>query len=377
MLSIALTLLSALRIQDDAPAPEAPQAQPAPLTLDVPEGAHEPELAVGDAGEVALAVASSSQVHVFLSTDRGASFPARSTIDAGCVLAVGQRRGPKIALAGKRLCVAVIGGERGKGKDGDVLAFTRERTAHEWSAGTRVNAVEGSAREGLHALASGPKGELFAAWIDLRGPEPEVYGASSSDGGRTWGENRLVSAGTRLCPCCTPSAAIDRDGTVHVTWRTEREGARDLVLASSADAFATPATAVKLGSATWKIELCPMDGGSVRAAGDDVLAVWRSDATLFAASSRAPGSAVELGAGVQPLVAIGSKAHVVWSERRGGKLLRLELGRELVASQARELAPAATAAVVASSPTRGKGPVVAAWETSDSGGKVRVLALEP
>lgn len=370
MISIAFTLLLAF----------APQA--GPLTLTVPDGTHEPELAVDDDGSVALAVASSAQVCVMLSSDRGASFPTRSTIDAGCVLAVGQRSGPKVAFAGKRLCVAVIGGERGKGKDGDLLVFSRERNAHEWSAGTRVNSVAGSAREGLHALASGPKGELFAAWIDLRGAEPAVYGALSSDGGRTWGENRRISSGTKLCPCCSPSAAIDRDGTVYVTWRAEQDGARDLVLASSKDAFATRASegagATKLGSATWKIEMCPMDGGSVRAAGDDVLAVWRSDATVFAASPRALERVVELGNGMQPVVAIGLEAHAVWSERRGGKLFARELGRELALSpEPRELAPSATCAVVASSPTRGKGPVVVAWETSYTNGKVQVLRLEP
>lgn len=369
MITLTLALLLAL---------QSPAAQ---LALDVPPDAHEPELAVGDDGVVALVCATKSSVHVRVSKDRGASFASSSQVDVGGVLSVGQRRGPKIALAGERLCVTVIRGERGGGKDGDVLAFTRKVDGGAWPKSVRVNSVEGSAREGLHALASGPKNELFCIWIDLRESEPQVMGALSSDGGLTWGENRRISAptGSKLCPCCSPSVAIDRDGTVYATWRGEKDGARDLVLAQSRDAFATPPTsAAKLGQASWRIETCPMDGGSVRAAGDDVLAVWRSDASVFVGSPRALGKEELLGEGMQPVVAIGLHAHALWSDRLGGRLLAREIGRELAADAVRELASEAIAVVIASSPTRGKGPVIAAWETSYAEGrKLQVLRLEP
>lgn len=357
------------------------QTPPAPRDLDVPADAHEPELAVGDDGVVALVCATKSVVHVLVSKDRGASFVSSSQVGVGGVLSVGQRRGPKVALAGERVCVTVIGGAQGGGKDGDVLAFTRTIDGGAWPKSVRVNSVEGSAREGLHALASGPKNELFCAWIDLRESEPQVMGALSIDGGVTWSENRRISApaGSKLCPCCSPSVAIDRDGTVYATWRSEKDGARDLVLAQSRDAFATPVTSVtKLGRATWKIEMCPMDGGSVRAAGDDVLAIWRSDSTVFVGSPRALDKEERLGDGMQPVLAIGLHAHALWSDRLGGRLLAREIGRELAADAVRELAPEATAVVIASSPTRGKGPVIAAWETSYAQGrKLQVLRVEP
>jgi hypothetical protein len=353
---------------------------PAPLTLTLPAEAHEPELAVDDTGTVAVVAASKEAAYVFVSRDRGVSFGAARKLPFAGQIAVGMRRGPKIAIHGDRLCVVLIAGERGGGKDGDVLASSSNDFGVTWTEPARINSVADTAREGLHALASGPQGELGCIWVDLRTEHPEVFGAVSTDGGARWGENRRISgpAGTVLCPCCSPSLACDRDGMWYATWRTEKDGARDLVLATSKDAFASTTHAERLGSKSWKIAVCPMDGGAVRAAGDDVCLAWRSDADVFAGSSRRTSEAFPVGKGLQPMLAIGREAHVVWSEKLGGVLRWRAFGKGFAGGPARELAPQATAGVVASSPTRGKGPVVAAWETSyTADGRILVQRLEP
>ena len=76
--------------------------------------------------------------------------------------------------------------------DGDVLAWRSIDGGASWSGPRRVNGVEGSAREGLHALAAGPDGSLFCAWVDLRDGRAEVYGARSADGGASWEPDVLI-----------------------------------------------------------------------------------------------------------------------------------------------------------------------------------------
>ncbi len=105
-------------------------------------------------------------------------------------MALGMRRGPRVAITDKALIVAAVGGKLGGGKDGDVMAWRSEDNGHTWSGPKRVNSVEGSAREGLHAIAARPDGTVFAAWLDLRDGAMRVYGARSKDSGATWEANR-------------------------------------------------------------------------------------------------------------------------------------------------------------------------------------------
>ena len=79
-----------------------------------------------------------------------------------------------------------------------------------------------------------------------------------------------------ICECCQPVAAVDAQGRVAVMWRNWLGGTRDLYLTTSADGGKTFAAAQKLGTGTWKLNGCPMDGGAVafNPLGKP-LAVWR------------------------------------------------------------------------------------------------------
>ena len=56
---------------------------------------------------------------------------------------------------------------------------------------------------------------------------------------------------------------MDAQGRVAVMWRNWLNGSRDMFAALSSDGGKTFATAQKLGSGTWKLNGCPMDGGSI------------------------------------------------------------------------------------------------------------------
>jgi len=312
------------------------------------KGAREPQISVGADGHVALAWGSNGDIHCCAGDpeDRMRFAHVRS-VSRNLRYSVGMRRGPRVALLdGDQVVLTVIGGEKGGGNDGDVWA---------WPADVRVNSAAGSAREGLQALARGPKGVVYCTWIDLRSGKPQIYGALSSDAGKTWTNEALVSGAAEICPCCAPSVCFDAQGGVCVMWRGVSEGARDMQLARSSDAGKTFGGATKLGSGTWKLDACPMDGGALVDLGGKVTAVWRREKSIYLASDAASETLV--GTGEQPWIAGGT---VVWLEKRGGKLFTLAPG----AKQQETLAEFANEPVIAASPD-GKSFLYAVWEMGE------------
>lgn len=215
-------------------------------------------------------------------------------------------------------------------------------------------------------MASGPNGSIFCTWLDLRNKRTEIYGSLSKDGGSTWESNALVyrSPDKSVCECCHPSAAFSPDGTLHVMWRNQLKGARDLYLSSSTDGGKTFRSAEKLGRGTWPLNACPMDGGAIAVGPDkQVETVWMRAGTMYAASPG--GQERELGRGVQGWTAFGADgAYLVWLNKRPGKLLASVPGQ----NEPVTLAEHANDPVIAAA-LGGQGPVVVVWEsTSEEGG---------
>src|SRR5207253_1724526 len=131
--------------------------------------------------------------------------------------------------------------------------------------GTRINSVTNSAREALHAMAGNQHGDVWVAWLDLRSGKTELWGASSHDSGKSWNDDVLIyrSPDGHICECCHPSVQVERNGTVQVMWRNWLGGARDMYVTQSTDGGRTFKTAEKIGSGTWLLNACPMDGGSI------------------------------------------------------------------------------------------------------------------
>ena len=286
--------------------------------------AKQPQVAVDARGRIYIAFGRGNTVRLAASTDGGRTYDVNTVGEVGS-LALGMRRGPRVAATDGSIVVTAIGGREGKGRDGDVLAWRSEDGGKTWAGPTRVNAVEGSAREGLHGMAAGPEGRVFCTWLDLRNEKMEIYGALSKDGGATWEPDALVyrSPDGSVCECCHPSAAFGPDGTLHVMWRNSLKGARDLYLASSSDGGKTFGAAEKLGRGTWPLNACPMDGGAVAAGPDGrVETVWMRAGAMFAARPGEPERG--LGRGVQGWTAFGAEGpYSVWLEKRPGKLLAL------------------------------------------------------
>jgi hypothetical protein len=257
-------------------------------------------------------------IYVTASADGGRTFAKPVTVAEPGVISLGRHRGPRVALAGDAIVVTVIAGPTGRGVDGDVLAFRSTDGGRTWSTGIRVNDASGSAREGLHTMAASGR-NVFAAWLDLRSKGTKIYGSVSRDGGLTWSKNTVVYASPdgSVCECCHPSAAIDHTGHVYVMFRNSLAGSRDLYVARSSDGGQSFAHAVKMGSGTWQLNACPMDGGGLALTNvGKALTVWRRGKEIFTAAD--DRSEEKLGLGKDPAIAMSAKgAHTAWSGEGG------------------------------------------------------------
>ena len=277
----------------------------------------QPQLAV-EGRTAAVAFGAGNAIYVATSSDEGRSFRAPVKVAEPGVISLGRHRGPRIALTSTAIIVSAIAGAKGRGADGDVIAWRSTDGGKTWSEGMRVNDTAGSAREGLHTMAARGR-TVFAAWLDLRSKGTKIFGAASQDGGLTWSKNMAIyeSPDGSVCECCHPSAAIDAQGNVYVMFRNALGGSRDMYVARSTDGGKSFSPAAKLGSGTWELNACPMDGGALAfASNGKPVSIWRRGKEIFSASD---GQSEErLGSGKDPALAVTRKGvYAAWTSERG------------------------------------------------------------
>ncbi len=291
----------------------------------------QPQLAaVGE--QVYLVFGQGDLISVIRSSDGGETFGQPSSLPGSGKLSLGMRRGPRIAATSDAVLVAAVAGAKGGGADGDVLLYRSTDRGVTWRTPVVINAVPGSAREGLHALVATPAGLVVVAWLDLRDKGTRIYAAVSRDHGATWAPDALVYASPSgsVCECCHPSVAIGADGRVAIMFRNNLSGNRDMYVADSKDGV-TFTSARKLGTNSWALNACPMDGGAVSFSADGIVATWRREGEVFLTTDRVPER--RLGAGRDPVVAhFQSRQDLAWSASDSVVLMRnegapLSLGR--------------------------------------------------
>ncbi len=328
-------------------------------------GALQPQVAIGAKGEIHVVFGQKSgAVFHTLSTDGARTFRAPVKVGALPKLALGMHRGPRVAVAGERVVVTAITHEAG-----DLLAWTSTDRGVSWTGPATVNTAPKAAREGLHAMAwSGDR--MAVAWLDLRNGGTELWGALSKNGGATWEPDARIyqSPDGSICQCCAPSLAFGPKGELAAMWRNAIGGARDLYLSVSGDGGQTFGPAEKLGTGTWKLNACPMDGGGLAflpAEAGTPFTFWRRDTTLYFGRPEAPGET--LGEGRDPAIATTRRGiALAWQSKAG---LRIRPPGEMMP---RVLDAEGSAASLAAAPDGSFAVIV--WE---SGSKdARVLKAE-
>ena len=331
-----------------------------PMGPDAP--AHEPQM-VTRGSVVMMTFGAGKQMYFSASSNGGETFSDPVKVAEGSVLPLTRHRGPRIALAAGAIVITAVTGKtlsegphaHGLPTDGDLIAWRSTDGGKSWSKGAVVNDVPGAPTEGLHALTSDAKGNLFAAWLDKRSAKgTKLYGAHSTDGVH-WSKNVLIydSPEGTICECCHPSAAIAADGQILVMWRNWLGGARDMYLAKSRDGvmFTKPA---KLGEGSWQLNACPMDGGGLVASGKQVVTAWRRGEQVFLDQ---PGQAEKLmGAGKDVAIAAsGGQIYAIWTSAGAVVAWTADKSTELAKSGA---FPTLTSLA--------DGGVLAAWEENGS-----------
>lgn len=291
----------------------------------------QPQLAaVGD--RIYVVFGQEDTISVARSADGGDTFGAPVSLPASGKLSLGMRRGPRIAGTTRAVMVAAVIGQKGGGADGDIVVYRSIDQGITWSAPVIINDVPGSAREGLHAMTASPSGLVVIAWLDLRQGGTRIYAAASRDHGATWTPDALVysAPGGSVCECCHPSVAISGGGHVAIMFRNNLDGNRDMYIARSANGV-TFAPAAKLGTGSWALNACPMDGGAIAFDRADIVATWRRENDVYLTTASVPERT--LGPGRDSVVDQFAKHRdIAWSLPEGVLLSRddsapLSLGR--------------------------------------------------
>jgi hypothetical protein len=266
-----------------------------------------PNLVRDNSGIMHLVYGKGDSILYSYSSDEGNTFSAPTLISVLPKLAASHTRGPQIGATVNGLTITACN------NDGDIFSFMKDRSGH-WSQTSRVNDKDTVAKENLMALASDGN-NAFAVWLDLRDGHNKIFGSNSVDGGKTWSKNILVYASpdTTVCECCKPSVAVKGEN-VYVMFRNWLDGNRDMYLIKSSDGGNTFSQAKKLGTGSWPLKGCPMDGGNVVInTNGDPQTVWNRKGTIYASE---PGKTeMELGKGKKcTMETVNGKNVYAWIE---------------------------------------------------------------
>lgn len=163
------------------------------------------------------------------------------------LLPLTRHRGPRVAILGSAIVVTAVarqteatGHAHGLPSDRDLLAWRLLDGGITWSKPVTITDVVSAPREGLHTLAANGRGNLFAAWLDLRSKGTRLYGAWSSDSSATWSKNVKIyeSPDGSICQRCHP-AVVDGAGCLDLMWRYVLAGSRDFYLIRADNRFKT------------------------------------------------------------------------------------------------------------------------------------------
>jgi hypothetical protein len=144
-------------------------------------------------------------------------------------------------------------------------------------------------------------------------------------------------------------------------WRNWLAGSRDMYLARSRDGV-NFSKAEKLGTGTWQLNACPMDGGGIAISQNRIVTAWRREHEIFLAT---PGEEeVGIAEGVDVAIAAAADGvYAIWSTPTGVRAL-LPGKKEPVA-----LAPRGAFPNIVVLPN---GHALAAWEND---GKIQIQAV--
>ncbi|MGF7218724.1 hypothetical protein GGR92_004903 [Spirosoma lacussanchae] len=291
---------------------------------------HLPVVTSEENGIVHLVYGQDSTIYYAVADKQSYQFSPPVAVATLSQLVAGAKRGPQIAVTEKYVVITAVN------RAGNLFAYSLDRQTGKWFPTVQINDVPEVAKEGFQSIASASPEVFHATWLDLREDKRnKIVMATSRDGGLTWSANRVVyrSPSGTVCECCKVSIAAIGD-EVYIQFRNWLNGSRDLYLAHSADGGATFAPAQKLGSGTWQLNACPMDGGAVTLSpSGQPLTVWRRENTLFtcqpgqAEQAIGTGRNITAATGPSDTAVVWDEGGIVWLKRNGNDPINLGKGQ--------------------------------------------------
>ena len=355
----------------------------------------QPQIAIGPKGIVAIAYGLNGRVYCVVSKDKGKTYSAPREVAQVERLALGFRRGPRIAITKDYIAITAI-----SHKSGNIRGWYSSDRGKTWKESKNINDRPRSAREGLHAMTAGQENDVHTVWLDMRKDKPtwtcsmhpqiklpgpgkcpichmdripsqrgkgaitKLYGSSSKDGGRTWSKNYLIyqSPSGSICECCHPSVAVSPKGQIYAMWRNSLNGYRDMYVAKSKGMGQPFGRAFKVGQKNWPLRGCPMAGGNLDLYRDKPVAIFRRKKSMYLGEI---GREASLGQGANGWIAVRADGPFVVGQE-GNAIL----GRRARSRKAVQLGTGAFPVVAKFSLK--KMEVMVAWE---SNGQIMALRL--
>jgi hypothetical protein len=237
-------------------------------------------LSVRASGAVSLLKVDKSNLWLHTSFDGGDSFepPVRVNDIEGEVSSHGESS-PQMQVRTRSEFYTLWQTRRG---GGSLLRFARSLDWGEsFQKAIPVDPSPGVQSQSFFTLNVSPKGVVYAAWLDGRDRgkglpgTSAVYLSKSTNKGASF--EKPVSVALNVCPCCRPSIGFSGDGLVHVSWRGVMEGnVRDIFIATSSDEGVSWGQARRVAEDNWVINGCPHSGAALASLGKRLFVAWHT-----------------------------------------------------------------------------------------------------
>jgi hypothetical protein len=238
----------------------------------------QPQLSKDNAGVIRMVYGENDTIYCTSSVNNGKTFSNPQLVAVVKDMHLGMSRGPQLASSAHYSMVAAID------KKGTVHTFCLSHSTGKWMRCSNANDVANSAPEGLMNIAADGQDNFYAVWLDIRNDKRNnICFAKTTTRGRSWSANKLayISPDKSVCECCKPTITV-RQSAVYIQFRNWLNGSRDLYLLSSYNGGRDFNQPIKLGTGTWKLNACPMDGGGLIVnEQQQVSSVWRRENKIY------------------------------------------------------------------------------------------------
>ncbi len=271
-----------------------------------------------------------SDVYYVTRKDSKFSQPMKVNAILGSAVAVGTIRGPHIAL-GKygRVHVAWNGSQAGGGTPhhGSPMFYTRMRIDSSGFEKERNLMTWTTALDGGGSVAADGQGNVHVVWHAAPKDSPKgenvrgVFVATSTDAGKSFTKEKLISTKKGTCGCCGLKSFTDDKGQLFTLYRGAQNFVnRDMTLLIGHE----PGKARVSVVGPWKIGQCVMSSAAFTQTPKGVLGAWEAQSNIFVGPLDGESDARKIARHARqrhPSIAVNKAGDtlVSWSENTGWK----------------------------------------------------------